>query len=361
MERQVSQDLTASLGYSGSHSNNIVVGGGNTGNTSYGVDLNLIPGDLVQHPAFDSSGVWTGSGIQTRLNHSFGGITYAYNGARQNYSAFIAAMKGRFAKRGFLTASYTYSSSKDNSNNYPSGYTATGGTSYNIDQWYSPSPWDVPNRFSLGWSYDLPGLKGRGGFADRLTSGWALGGTTVLQSGTPFYVYNDNQMALVDTANVTVTADNYASELAAGHFAFAANSGNYAADGLNHNLPNALSYKQKHDRKSYQYTGVVDSGIISHAQFANPDFKATGTEGSQKINQFRNPGFAQTDLTVKKTTNIFERLSFELRLDTFNLFNRVNLNDLGSHANWGDASANFGTINSNLQPRNMQVAARFVF
>ena len=64
---------------------------------------------------------------------------------------------------------------------------------------------------------------------------------------------------------------------------------------------------------------------------------------------------------MKKTTNLFERLSFELRLDTFNLFNRVNLNNLGNHANWGDASANFGTVDSNLQPRNMQVAARFVF
>jgi hypothetical protein len=359
LERQLTQDVTASLGYSGSHSNNIIVGGGNTGNTSYGVDLNLIPGDLIQHPAFDSQGAWTGTGIQTRLNHSFGAITYAYNGARQNYNALIAAMKGRFAKRGFLTASYTYSSSKDNSNNYPSGYTATGGKSYNIEQWYSPSPWDVPNRFSLGWSYELPGLKGKGGFADRVTSGWSLGGTTVLQSGNPFFVYNGNQLSLVDTAGVEVNSQNYASELAAGHIAFAPNSGNYSADGSNFNIPNAVSYKQKHDRKSYQYTGAVDSGIITHAQFTNPDFKATGTEGNQKINQFRNPGFAQTDLTVKKATNIAERVSFELRLDTFNLFNRVNLN--GVNTNWGDSSASFGTTNSNLQPRNMQVAARFVF
>jgi hypothetical protein len=359
LERQVGQNVTASFGYSGSHSSNIVVGGGNTGNTSYGVDLNLIPGDLIQNPVFDSNGVWTGSGVQTRLNHSFGGITYAYNGARQNYYGLIAAMKGRFSKHGFFTASYTYSSSKDNSNNYPSGYTATGGSSYNIEQWYSASPWDVPNRFSLGWSYDIPGVKGKGTFTDRLTSGWTMAGTTILQSGNPFYVYNNNPLALVDTAGVTVTSANYASEVAAGHIAFAANSGNYAADGLNHNIPNAVSYKQKKDRKSYQYTGVVDSGIISHAQFTQPDFKSGGTEGNQKLNQFSNPGFAQTDFTVKKTTQIWERVGIEFRLDTFNLFNRVNLNNV--NANWGDASASFGTTNSNLQPRNMQVAARFVF
>lgn len=361
VEREMTRDVTASVGYVGSHSYNLVVGGGNTGNTSYGVDVNLVPGDLIAHPAFDDNGAWTGTGIQTRLNPSFGAITYAFNGARQNYSAFVAAVKGRFAQHGFLTASYTYSQSKDNSNNYPSGYTATGGTSYDIDQWYSPSPWDVPNRFSLGWSYDIPGLKGHGGFADHLTSGWTLAGTTVLQSGNPFYVYNNNNLQLIDTANVTVTSQNYQSELAAGHIAFAPNSGNYAADGLNHNVPDVLSYKQKHDRKSYQYTGSVDSGIITHAQFAQPAFKAGGTEGNEKMNQFRGPGFAQTDFTIKKTTNIWERLAFELRLDTFNLFNRVNLDGSALNANFGDASASFGTTNRNFQPRNMQVAARFVF
>ena len=172
-----------------------------------------------------------------------------------------------------------------------------------------------------------------GGFVDRVTSGWTLAGTTVLQSGNPFYVYNDNPLSLIDTADVTVTSDNYASELAAGHIAYAANSGNYAADGLNHNIPNVVSYHQKTDRKSYQYTGVVDSGIITHSQFTQPDFKAGGNEGNEKLGRFRNPGFAQTDFTVKKTTELFERLSFELRLDTFNLFNRVNLN--GVDANYG--------------------------
>lgn len=359
LERQVTPSVTASFAYSGSHSSNLVVAGGNTGNTSYGVDLNLIPGDLIAHPAFDSNGNWKETGIQTRLNTSFGAITYAYNGARQNYNALIAAVKGRFAQHGFLTGSYTWSESKDNANNYPSGYTATGGSSYNIEQWYSPSPWDVPHRLSLAWSYDIPGVTGKGGFISRLTSGFTMAGTTVLQSGYPFYVYNSNPLRLVDTAGVTVTSANYASELAAGHIGFAANSGNYAADGLNRNLPDVVNYSQKTDRKSYQYTGVVDSGVVTHSQFKQPAFKASGTEGNQRMNAFRNPGFAETNFSLKKNTVIAERLSFELRLDTFNLFNRVNLN--GVNANYGDTSASFGTTSSNLQPRNMLVSARFVF
>jgi hypothetical protein len=359
LERQLTSRMTASLGYSGTHSSNLIIVGGNTGATSYTVDMNLIPGDLVQHPVFDSSGVWTGSGSQTRLNTSFGSINYEQNGARQNYYAFIAAVKGRFGQHGFLTASYTRSSSKDNSGNYPSGYTATGGTSYNVEQWYSPSAWDVPNRLSLGWSYDIPGLKNGNGFTRRLTSGFNLAGTTILQSGTPFFVSNSNPLALVDTAGVTVTQANYQSELAAGHIAFASNSGNYAADGDNFNIPDVGSYHQKHDRKSYQYTGIVDTGTVSHSQFAQPAFKAGGTEGNEKLGRFRNPGYADTDLTVRKNTLITERLNFEFRLDIFNLFNRVNLN--GVNTNYGDTSANFGTTNSNLPPRYMQLGAKLSF
>lgn len=362
VERQITSNLTASLGYSGTHSDNLLIVGGNTGATSYTVDVNLKPGDLVAHPTFDSSGVWTGTGTQTRLNSSFGAINYEFNGARQNYYAIIAAVKGRFGHNGFLTASYTRSSSKDDSGNYPEGYVASGGTSYDINQWYSPSAWDVPNRFSLGWSYNLPGLKTGNGFTKRLASGYILSADTILESGMPFTVFDTNPLALVDTAGVTVTRSNYASEVAAGHIAFAANSGNYSEDGDYNNpgdVPNALTYHQKHNRKAYEYTGKVDSGVITHSQFAVPAFVPTGTEGNEKINLFRNPGYADTDFTVQKETAIAERFSLVLRLDIFNLFNRVNLN--GVDTNYADTSANFGTTNSNMPPRNMQVAAKIVF
>jgi hypothetical protein len=163
----------------------------------------------------------------------------------------------------------------------------------------------------------------------------------------------------VDTAGVTVTESNYASELAAGNFAFAPNSGNYSADGDNNNVPDVISYHQKHDRKSYEYTGVVDSGVITHSQFAQPAFNPNGTEGNEKLGQFRNPGYADTDFTVKKTTQIAERYNLELRLDVFNLFNRVNLN--GVDSNYNDTSAGFGTTSSTMFPRYLQLAARVTF
>jgi len=359
LEHQLRSNLVASVGYSGSHGYNLVAAGGNTGNTAYGVDVNLLPGDKILHPSFGSDGVWTGDGIQTRINTSFGSINYAYNGAYSNYSAFMAAVKGRFGSRGFLTASYTRSVAKDDWNNYPEGYTATGGTAFNLKQWYSNSPWDVPNRLSLGWSYDIPGLPNGNGFTRRLTSGFNLASTTILQAGNPLSVFNWNELSLTDTANVTVTQANYPSELAAGHLAFAPSSGNYSADGDNYNVPSVTSYSQKNDRKSYEYTGNVDSGIFKHSQFSQPEFNAAGTEGNEKLSRFHNPGYADTDFTIAKTTAIAEHVSLQLRFDVFNLFNRVNLN--GVDNNYGDASANFGTTNGNNSARNMQVAAKLSF
>ncbi|MBS1802358.1 MAG: TonB-dependent receptor [Acidobacteria bacterium] len=361
VERQITSTLTASLGYSGTHSSKLVVVGGNTGDTSYTSDVNLSPGDLIRNPAFDSSGNWTGTGIQTRLNPSFGRINYEFNGARANYNAFIAAVRGRFGKHGFLTASYTRSASKDNSTNYPDGYTgAGGGVNYNIDQFYSPSNWDVPNRVSMGSSYDVPGLNGRGGLVRRLTSGFNLASTLILQSGRPFYVTSGNSLSLVDSAGTAVTSANYASELSAGNITFAGNSGNYSADGDNgSDVPDVLSYHQKHDRKSYQFTGMVDSGIISHSQFAAPKFSPSGAQGNEKMNAFRNPGYADVDLTGRKRIEIKESMSLEFRVDVFNLFNRVNLN--GVNANFNDTSAGFGTTGSSLPPRYMQLGTKFAF
>jgi hypothetical protein len=325
------------------------------------VDVNLSPGDLIRNPAFDSTGTWTGDGIQTRLNPSFGHINYEFSGARANYYAIIAAVKGRFGKHGFLTASYTHSQSKDDSANYPDGYTgAGGGVNYNVEQFYSLSNWDVPNRVSMGSSYDFPGLMNHGGFVKRLTNGFNLASTMILQSGTPFYVTSNNPLSLVDTAGVTVTQTNYASEMAAGHIAFAPNSGNYSADGNNgSDVPDVINYHQKHDRKSYQYTGLVDSGVITHGQFAAPAFSASGSEGNEKMDSFRNPGYADVDLTARKGIAITERVNFEFRVDIFNLFNRVNLN--GVNQNFNDTSAGFGTTSSTLPPRYMQLGAKIKF
>ncbi len=352
IERQLTRDMVASIGYVGSHSGNLIVGGGNLSSTSYGNDVNAFAGDLLEHPNFSATDAYSGSGTQTRLNTSFGAINYAFNGAIANYQALVVAVKGRFAQGGFLTASYTHGKAMDNWQNYP--------VAYPYSQFYAPSPWDVPNRFSLGVTYLLPGDRLSNDIARRVFGGWTLAGTVALQSGNPFTVTTNSPLAISTTAadGTALTSANYVAEMAAGNLRFAPGSGDFNADGNNNDYPSVTGYQQKHNRDAYK-TGngifpACPGGVLPCGQFVLP---TVGQEGNETPNQFRNPGYANTDFTIKKVTQIKESVNFELRLDIFNLFNRVNLT--GVDTNLPDGA--FGQTSSTYPPRNMLVGARLNF
>jgi hypothetical protein len=352
IEHQITNNMVASIGYTASHSGNLITGGGNQGSTSYGNDVNAFSGNLLVEPKFSATGAYTGSGTQTRLNTSFGNINYAFNGAIANYQSLIVAVKGRFAQRGFLTASYTHGKSMDNWQNYP--------IAFPYSQFYAPSPWDVPNRFSLGASYLLPGDHLSNGIASRVLGGWTLSGLTVLQSGYPFTVYTGAPLSVSTTAadGTPLTSANYAAEMAAGNLRFASGSGDFNADGDNNDYPSVTGYQQKRSRKDYQVGhGIFPTcpgGVLPCGQFTLPTL---GKEGSETPNQFRNPGYADTDFSVKKVTQIRESINFEFRVDFFNLFNRVNLNGVDTNLQDGG----FGQTSSTLPPRNLLLGARLNF
>ena len=353
LERSLTRNLVASVGYQGSHSGNLITNGGNLAAHTYGNDVNDSAGDLLQHPSFATSGAYKGTGIQDRLNTSFAAITYATNGPTANYNAVIAAVKGRFSRRGFVTASYTHSKAMDDWGTYP-----TAAPPYS--RYYSPSQYNVPNAFSLGWAYELPGADLSNGLLRRVSGGWALSGVTSLQPGTPFSVQNTNPLAVsaTGTDGLRVTSTNYAAELAAGHLQYVPTSGDYNADGNNTDYPNVTAYTQKHNRrdflKGHGIFPICAGGALPCGSFALPVF---GSEGDETPNRFLNPGYADTDLTLKKTTRISERVNFELRLDTFNLFNRVNLMAVDPKLQ----DTTFGQSTSTYAARNMLVGARINF
>ncbi|MGC2794881.1 MAG: TonB-dependent receptor [Candidatus Sulfotelmatobacter sp.] len=166
LERKITNTLGASVGYNGSHSYNIVGNGNSIGNVSYGVDINAFPGDQMQNNSI----------TPTRLNPSFGTIAYANNDRYGNYDAVIFDVRGHFS-RAFIDASYTRSRSQDDSLDYPNS------EGLNPGQYYGPSIFDAPNRFSLSFNYSLKGLNGGSGAVGHLTGGWGISGTSIFQSG----------------------------------------------------------------------------------------------------------------------------------------------------------------------------------
>ncbi len=316
LEKKISHNYAASVGYAGSRGTGLLSGGGQQANVSYGADINAFTGNLIQDNTL----------VPTRLNPSFGQIYYTTNDRMSRYDALITTFTARFGTRAFLNASYTRSSSTDDTQIYPSAY--------NPGNWYGPSVWDAPNRFSLTANYQIPGVNGNG-FVSRVTKGWSVSGTTIVQSGYPFTVYTSAAFSPIRNSAGQIIG-------------YAPGSGDYNADGDNYDYPNVTSYSQSTSRQAFL------NGVFTAGNFPAPAF---GTEGSEKFDQFRNPMFFQSDASVAKDTAIFERLKLQIRFDIFNLFNRANLYNVD-----GDlSSGTFGKAVSQYNPRWIQIGANVNF
>jgi hypothetical protein len=328
VERSFFRNFAASVGYTGSHSYNLVGAGDEAGAVSYGVNINAFAGDLIQNE----------STTPTRLNPSFGAINYADNNRYGNYAAVIFDVRGRFS-HGFFDASYTHSSSKDDAGSYP--------TANNPSQYYGPSPWDAPNRFSLVGNYQIQGLNEGKGVVGHLTGGWGITGTSIYQSGYPFTVVNTNPFLPVCTSpGGTGPCPSFTNPITG----LSAASGDYNADGTNLDYPNVANYSQGTSKAAY-LNGIFASPAT---QFTQPTL---GTEGNERLNGFREPNFIETDAAIYKDNRFKERFNFQIRFEFYNLFNRVNLENVDDNLPDG----NFGKTTGQLLPRWWQIGGRLTF
>jgi hypothetical protein len=329
VERKITNTLAASVGYNGSHSYNIVANGNSIGNVSYGVNINVLPDDLIIHESL----------TPTRLNPSFGSILYADNDRYGNYDAVYFNLRGRFS-RGYVDASYTRQRSYDDGLQYP--------TPFNPSSYYGPSIFDAPNRFSLSFNYSLKGLNNGNGAVGKLTGGWGISGTSIFQSGYPLTAINTN--SYVPVCQITTTGAPPCPSPANPAVGYAAGSGDYNADGNNYDYPDATSYSQLKKNSAWL------TGAIPKSDFAVPTF---GQEGNEKAMQFWGPNFAETDINFYKDNRITERVNFQFRFEIFNFFNRANYADGGVDMNFPDTI--FGQATSSHEPRFWQLAGRLSF
>ena len=334
VERRLGRNFAASVGYNGSHSYDIVSNGNANGIVSYGVDINVVPGDLISQM---NNSPTARIPNPTRLNPSFGAITYSANDRYGNFNAVFFDVKGHFS-RGFVDVSYTRASSKDDALAYPDPF--------NSKQYYAPSNFDVPNRFSLSFNYSLKGLNSGRGAIGYLTGGWGLSGTSIFQSGYPVTAMNTNGfVAVCQSGALSNKAGCSASDPAV---AYNAGSGDYNGDGNNLDYPNATSYSQSTNNRSWL------SGAIPKSDFAVPTF---GQGGNEKPQQFRGPNFMETNVNIYKDTHITERVNFQVRFEIFNLFNRANYSTIDN--NFPDG--NFGFATASHEARFWQLGGKISF
>lgn len=316
VQHQFGGSWVASASYTGSDSHNLLTG--NYINQFPGTDINRFAGDLIEN-----------NNVLTRLNQSFGSVTYTTNGTSSRYNAFIASLEKRFAGGGLITASYTRSSAWDDGQMYPDQNLIT--------HYWQPSAFNVPNRFSFTGAYPIPPVsKLSNHVLDILARGWQISGTAIAQSGLPFTVYTNAP---------------FQPELnAAGQvIGLLPGSGDYNADGYNYDFPDVnRSYSLPSSRSKYL------SGIFSPGDFSVPTL---GTEGNELPNRFRGPGFFDIDAALIKNTHITERVNLQLRFEFFNILNHPNLNGVDSNL----ADSSFGQSTAVFNPRWLQIAAKISF
>ncbi len=256
---------------------------------------------------------------------NFGIINQMTSAASSSYNALQVSMRSS-AWHGLTSQfSYAWSHNLDDA----SGFNTNPQNSFNLRGDWGNAGTDIRNHFSAYLNYDIPGL-GRG--PEVLTHGWQLSSIVKLQDGEPI--------------NVLSGGDN-------------------SGTGENQDRASIIGPALNSNRSVVGY---------SHAQYLNPTsftVPALGSYGNLRRNQVFGPGFEDVDLSLIKNVPLYkERVHAQLRVEMFNIFNRVNLanpnNNSGSGASFGTSTSTIGVaygapgIGSG-EPYNTQLAVKILF
>ena len=129
----------------------------------------------------------------------------------------------------------------------------------------------------------------------------------------------------------------------------------FQVSGITNDFAGANNYRPNVTCESYaaskSVTGWFNSACVTIAADSSQPF------GNAKRNSVRGPNYWTVDLAVTKQAGLAGPARMQLRLEAFNLFNRVNYGPPNSVR----SSAAFGTITSTYDPRPMQLGVELLW
>lgn len=204
----------------------------------------------------------------------------------------------------------------------------------------SRAPFDLNHQVKINSVYDLPMGKGKwlnaGGVLDKIIGGWSLSGSYTWQTGNPFSVLSGrgtlNRAARSGGNTVTSTLnkaqlDDLFQLRFSGSAVYFVGASAIGPDG-----------------RAVQADGAAPFG--SGQAFFQP---GAGEVGALQRRMFSGPSAWSIDMGVQKKTQITERVSLELRLETFNTTNHPTFYISDQTV----TSVNFGRITSSLFGRRL--------
>ena len=302
---------------------------GYVGNTSRHLlnrrDLGQLPLNTTTAPGSTllSSVNFTNNAI--RPYPGFTAVNYTEFSGTSNYHALQTRLSRRFASNFTGNISYTWSRAMDQADN------DTDAIGYYLDRHreVGPAGFDRTHIFTLDYVYELPKLKSGNGLVKSVVNGWQISGITRFWSGSPLNLTTNGNPGTLASSNPSPVRPDYLG---------------------------GQIYADKQDRFNY----------FNPLAFGRP---ADGTYGNLGRNALRGPGINQWDISAFKNTRISERVTAQLRVETFNTFNHTQWATVNTVFNVPNPSqavtdatkGTVGQVSNTRDPRNIQFGIKLLF
>ena len=255
--------------------------------------------------------------------------------ANSNYNALQTSLRKRFGHGISFLASYTYSKSIDD----VSSFNITGSASQPVagenDLAQNPfdlaaergrSMFDSRHRLVLSYQWSVPFWRQAHTWYQHALGNWQFNGIFTAQSGTPLTVFDSTDVSLQGSSP--------------------------EISGFSSNRPNLLGNPNNGPRTPLEWFNTAAFQRITPDP--NSPVQQFGNEGRNVV---QGPPYTNWDFAAVKNIRVLEGKELQFRGELFNFLNHTNLRLPNSDI----SSPTFGQIHSDLGPRVIQVALKFLF
>jgi outer membrane receptor protein involved in Fe transport len=255
--------------------------------------------------------------------------------ANSAYNALETSVRKRFGHGISFLASYTLSKSIDD----VSSFNITGSASQPVagenDLAQNPfdlaaergrSMFDSRHRLVLSYQWSVPYWRQANTWYQHVLGNWQFNGIVSVQSGTPFTVFDSTDVSLQGQAP--------------------------EISGFSSNRPNVIGNPNSGSKTPLEWFNT--KAFQQLVPNPNSPVQQFGNEGRNIV---QGPGYADWDVAAVKNIQVMEGKQLQFRGELFNLLNRTNLRLPDSDI----SSPTFGQIHSDVGPRVIQVALKFLF
>jgi hypothetical protein len=359
-QRQITQSLTATVGYIGSHGVHMLMRGDD--------------GNMVI-PTHTSAGwLWPSNptGADLRINPNVGAIRFMTFGTTASYEALQFNIQKRLTHGLQFGGSYTYSKAMDDS----SATIAGDAFSNSITSWFwfapqishAPSDFDVRHSASVNAIWQVPVPQSWNGFGKAVLGNWEMGSILKLNSGIPTTpLIGGDPLGVQNNGSDLFSIPDRVPGCNATNSNFKSNPGGVFLGYLN---PNCYTLPKATPAIASQCVPFIGNGTAANPQYPGTCSNLLGNAGRNSV---YGPGLFNLDFSLYKNIpirQISETFNVQFRAEFFNILNHPNfgppLDFQGSQqaqlfGQTGAPTGAGGLQNTVTLPRDIQFALKVIF